>query len=87
MGARREDVLGMMLRRAVWLTGLGLGIGLVLAFGLAHGVASLLYQVSPNDPVIFASITASITAVAMLASWLPARRASQIDPIVALRDE
>jgi putative ABC transport system permease protein len=87
MGAQREDVLGMILRRAVWLTGLGVGVGLVLAFGLAHGVANLLYEVSPNDPLIFASITAAITAIAMLASWLPARRASRIDPMVALRDE
>jgi predicted permease len=87
MGAQREDVLGMILHRAAWLTGLGLGVGLALAFGLAHGVANLLYEVSPNDPAIFASITAAIAAVAMLASWLPARRASRIDPMVALRDE
>jgi len=63
------------------------GIGLVLAFALAHGVASLLYEVSPNDPVVFSSITATITAVALLASWLPARRAARIDPMAALRDE
>jgi len=77
----------MILRRAGALTGAGVGIGLVLAFALAHGVASLLYEVSPNDPVVFSSITATITAVALLASWLPARRAARIDPMAALRDE
>jgi len=87
MGAQREDVLRMILRRAAWLTGIGVASGLVLAFALAHGVANLLYQVSPNDPLIFSTITATITAVALLASWLPARRAARIDPMVALRDE
>jgi ABC-type antimicrobial peptide transport system permease subunit len=87
MGARREDVLQMILRRAGWLTGAGVCVGLVLAFALAHGVANLLYEVSPNDPAVFSAITGAVIAVALLASWLPARRASRIDPIVALRDE
>jgi ABC-type antimicrobial peptide transport system permease subunit len=87
MGARREDVLRMILKRAGWLTGIGVCTGLVLAFALAHGVANLLYQVSPNDPVVFSEITVVIIAVALLASWMPARRAAQIDPMAALRDE
>jgi len=87
MGAQREDVLRMILRRAAWLTGFGVCAGLLLAFALAHGVANLLYEVSPNDPVIFLSITAAITLAAFLSSWLPAHRASRIDPMVALRDE
>lgn len=87
LGAQREDVLRMILRRAGWLTGAGVCIGLALAFGLAHGVANLLYEVSPNDPVVFATITAATTAVALMASWLPARRAARIDPMAALRDE
>ena len=87
MGAQREDVLRMILRRAGWLTGIGVCSGLVLAFALAHGVANLLYEVSPNDPVIFSTITGTIAAIALLASWLPARRAARIDPMVALRDE
>jgi len=87
MGARREDVTGMILSRAAWLTGIGLGVGLLLAFGLAHGVASLLYGVSPNDPAVFGSIAAAIAVIALLTSWLPARRAARIDPMVALRDE
>jgi putative ABC transport system permease protein len=59
----------------------------VLAFALAHGVANLLYEVRPDDPLVFGAITASIIAVALLASWFPARRAAHIDPMVALRDE
>jgi putative ABC transport system permease protein len=87
LGARREDVLRMVLRRAAWLTGVGVCAGLLLALGLARMVASLLYQVRPDDPWVFGSITAAITGIALLASWLPARRAAQIDPMVALRDE
>jgi len=87
MGAQRQDVLRMILRRAASLTGAGVCIGLALAFGLAHGVANLLYEVSPDDPVVFGMITAAITGIALLASWLPARRAARIDPMTALRDE
>ncbi len=87
MGAQREDVLRMILRRAGWLTGLGVCTGLALAFALAHGVANLLYEVSPNDPLIFGTITTAIAGIALLSSWLPARRAASIDPMVALRDE
>ncbi|MGA9670069.1 MAG: FtsX-like permease family protein, partial [Terracidiphilus sp.] len=87
LGARREDVLGMILRRASWLTGTGVCIGLVLAFALARLVANLLRGVRPDDPAVFASITATVVLIAIFASWLPARRASRIDPMVALRDE
>jgi putative ABC transport system permease protein len=87
MGARRQDVLRIILRRATILTGTGLAIGLLLAFALANGVANLFYGVSPNDPAVFGSISAAIAAVALLSSWIPARRAASVDPIVALRDE
>ncbi len=87
MGARREDILSMILRRAARLTALGVGAGLVLAFALAHGVANLLRGVRPDDPAVFAAITATVAAIAVTTSWLPARRAARIDPMVALRDE
>jgi putative ABC transport system permease protein len=87
MGAQRGDVLRMILTRAAWLTGIGVAAGLVLAFALAHGVANLLYDVSPNDPAVFGLITAAIVFIALFASWMPARKASLTDPMVALRDQ
>ena len=87
MGARREDVLGMILRRAGLLTGTGVCLGLAMAFALAHGVANLLRGVRPDDPVVFTGITATIALIAIGASWIPARRAARIEPMVALRDE
>ncbi len=87
MGAQRQDVLRMILRRAGMLTGIGVCVGLLMAFGLARGEANLLYGVRPDDPFVFFAITALIVAVAMLASWFPARWAARIDPMVALRDE
>jgi putative ABC transport system permease protein len=87
MGASREDVLRMILRRAAILTGVGLGVGLLLAFAMTHGLASVLSFVRPNDPIVFASIVAAIAAIALGSSWIPAQRASHVDPIKALRDE
>jgi putative ABC transport system permease protein len=87
MGARREDVLGMVLRRASRLTAIGLGSGLVLAFFLARMVANLLRGVRPDDPVVFTLIAAAIAVIAVASSWIPARRASRVDPIEALRSE
>jgi putative ABC transport system permease protein len=87
MGARREDVLRMILRRASWITATGLAVGLLLASGLAHGVANLLYGVSPNDLAVFSVIPATIALIALGSSWIPARRAARIDPMVALHDE
>ncbi len=65
MGARREDVLRMILRRAGILTGTGLGIGLVMAFALANAIANLFFGVSPNDPVVFGSITAAVAGISI----------------------
>jgi putative ABC transport system permease protein len=87
MGARREDVLRMILRRAAMLTGVGTLVGVVMAVLLARGIASLLFGVHPNDPTVFGSIIAAIGAIALLSSWIPARRAAGLDPMEALRDE
>jgi ABC-type antimicrobial peptide transport system permease subunit len=87
LGARREDVLGMILRRASRLTAIGLGSGLVLAFLLARLVANLLRGVRPDDPVVFIGITVTSAAIAIGSSWVPARRASRVDPMQALRSE
>jgi putative ABC transport system permease protein len=87
MGASRKAVMRMVLRRASWLTGAGLGLGLVAAFLLARVLANLLKGVRPTDAIVFTSISVTIAAVALAASWLPARRAASIDPMEALRAE
>jgi ABC-type antimicrobial peptide transport system permease subunit len=87
MGARRYDILGMMLRRAAWLTATGLGIGLLLAFAMAHGLGSVLSFVRANDPAIFGCVAVAIAANAAGSSWLPARHAARIDSMEALRNE
>ena len=87
MGARREDVLGMILRRAAVLTGVGTLVGVAMAVFLARGIASLLFGVRPNDPVVFGTIIVTIGAIALLSSWMPARRAAGLDPMEALREE
>lgn len=87
LGAQRGNVLGLILRRASWLTGAGITIGLVLAFVLAHLVANLLRGVRPDDPVVFTVITVTIAAAALGSSWIPARRAARVDPMQALRAE
>jgi putative ABC transport system permease protein len=87
MGASRDDVTRMILRRASWLTGTGLALGLAAAFVLARLLANLLRGVQPHDAVVFTSISIAIAIVALAASWLPARRAASIDPMEALRAE
>ena len=87
LGAQRGDVLGLILRRASWLTGTGIATGLVLAFVLSHLVANLLRGVRPDDPAVFVVITATIVASALGSSWIPARRAARVDPMQALRAE
>lgn len=87
MGAQREDVLRMILGRASRLTAFGMGVGLVLAFLLTRAMASLFVGVRPDDPVVFGLVTASIACIAILSSWIPARRAARADPLQALRSE
>jgi len=87
VGAKREDILAMVLRRASILTGVGLAIGLALAFELSQLTAGLLFGVRPHDPVIFGGIAVTIALIAMASSWIPARRAARIDPMTALHDE
>jgi predicted lysophospholipase L1 biosynthesis ABC-type transport system permease subunit len=87
LGASRADMLGMVLRRAALLTGIGVASGILMAAGMARLSANLLYGVSPYDPAIFVSITAAVTAIALLVSYGPARRAASMDPMRALRTE
>ena len=85
LGARRADVLRLVVGQGMRLAAIGLGVGLIGALGVTRVVRSLLFGVTPTDPVSFAGITVFLTLVAAVASWLPARRAMGVDPIVALR--
>ena len=87
MGAQPADVLWMVLGRGLRLTLLGIAIGLLLSAASTRMLRSLLYGMSPLDPVAFAAAALGWTAVAMLASYLPARRAMRVDPVTALRWE
>jgi ABC-type antimicrobial peptide transport system permease subunit len=85
LGATPAGVLRLVLSRSLLLAAVGLLIGLGLAMAGAQGLASLLYGVGPFDPVSYAGAALVIGLVTLVASWLPARRALRVDPIVALR--
>ena len=85
LGAQRRDVMRLILGEGAKLALLGLGIGLVLALPLTRLIASLLYGVSTTDPLTFGAVAIVLFSVAVAACYIPARRATRVDPIVALR--
>jgi predicted permease len=87
LGAQRGEILGLFVRHGLVLTGIGIGCGLAAAFGAMRLMQSLLFGVSPYDPVTYAAITLAIFSTAWLACWLPSRRALAVDPMNALRSE
>jgi putative ABC transport system permease protein len=87
LGARRSDVLGLVVGHGIKLTLVGVAVGIAAAFPLTRFLASLLYGVKPADPLTFFVVSLSLTVVALLASYIPARRAMKVDPMVALRYE
>lgn len=87
LGATRGDVLAAVLREGCKLTIVGSVVGLIGALALTRVVAIFLYDVSPTDPVTFASTSLLLIGIALLACYVPARRAARIDPMAALRYE
>jgi putative ABC transport system permease protein len=87
LGAQRRDVLQMVLRQGTKLALIGVAIGIGAAFGLTRFMRSLLFGVSAHDPITFASAAALLILVALVACYIPARRAILVDPMVALRYE
>ena len=87
LGAAPGDVLAMVLRQGARLAAAGVAAGIAGAFALTRAIGTLLFGVSPRDPLTFASLSIVLTAVALLACYIPARRATRVDPIRALRCE
>jgi putative ABC transport system permease protein len=87
LGATRGDVLRMVLRQGLGLIGLGLAIGLAGAFAVTRTLTTLLFGVRPTDPYTFGAVAALLFTVGLVASYIPARRATRVDPMVALRYE
>ena len=85
LGAQRGDVMRLILGQGLRLTVLGLGLGVLLALGLMRVLVSLLFDVRAYDPSTYTAVTLLLTAVALLACYIPARRAMRVDPMVALR--
>jgi ABC-type antimicrobial peptide transport system permease subunit len=85
LGARQPDVLGLILKQGMVLVGVGVLIGLTAAFTVSRLVSSLLYGIGATDPTTFTGVSLLLVAVAFVASYLPAYRASRVDPLSALR--
>ena len=87
MGAQRRDILGMVVIEGLSLTLMGIGAGLASAFGLTRFLSTLLYGVSATDPLDFVAVAVLFAVVALVACYVPARRAMRVDPMVVLRYE
>jgi putative ABC transport system permease protein len=87
LGAQKYNVLSAVIRQGMTLILVGCGLGVILAIALTRIVSSLLYGVTPTDPLTFAATVLLLGAVAFVSCWLPARRAARIDPMAALRCE
>ena len=87
LGARTADIMKLVLKEGFVLALAGVGLGVVTAFGLMRLISALLFNVRTHDFSVFAIVTSSLFVVILLACYFPARRASKVDPLVALRYE
>ena len=87
LGAQRRNIFGMIIRHGLRLAGLGIFIGVIAALGMARILGGFLYEVSAADPLTYVSVSAFLIAIAMGASYFPARRAAAVNPLEALRIE
>jgi ABC-type antimicrobial peptide transport system permease subunit len=87
LGADQGSVLGQVMKQGLVLTAIGVAAGLAGAFALNRVIASMLFGVEPTDPTTMVAVVATITLVAAIACWLPAWRASRVDPNIVLRDD
>ena len=87
LGAARGEIVRMVLKQGMTLASIGLGVGLLASAALTRLVSSLLFGVSSTDPVVFGTVSLILGAAAFVACYVPARRATRVDPLVALRIE
>jgi putative ABC transport system permease protein len=87
LGAGRSDVLRLVIGQGVTLAAIGIGAGVVAALGVTQFIKTLLYNVTASDPLSFALVATFLAVVAIVASYVPARRAMGVDPIIALRND
>jgi ABC-type antimicrobial peptide transport system permease subunit len=87
LGASRQQIVGLILRQGMRPAAIGMAAGLIAALALTRFMAALLYGVRPADPLTLAAVTLLLGAIALLACYIPARRATAVDPLVALRCE
>jgi putative ABC transport system permease protein len=87
LGAHSGDVLRLVLKQGMVLVGIGVTLGLLAALSLTRVLRTMLFNVSTTDPLTFASIALLLVGVTLIATWLPARRATRVDPVVVLREE
>ena len=87
LGAQRTDVLRLVVGQGLLLLGIGLAVGILGALALTRSLASFLYGIRPTDPATFACVVVILAAVALVACYIPARRATKVDPMTALRCE
>jgi putative ABC transport system permease protein len=87
LGAHRRDVFALIMRQGAMQTALAVVVGLLLSLGAGRVLSQILYEVSPNDPFALIASSVMLAAAALLACFLPARRATRVNPITALRTE